>query len=204
MPKDLQGADLPVRGKSLTCRKSTSNSNTVFQVMQYRISVDSPSLFITAVGKDRLPVFRTDPLKQITCQAIEEARNSCAFLLFAYVIMPDHVHLLTDAPRKPSEVLQYIKGIVAHRLIDYLKLQNYESSLHKLKHADWKRNHRFSLWKVNYIHMNPVRAGLVEKAQDYRWSSARWWNGTPAEDEPLRVDLDRIGWRRSGPMRSET
>jgi putative transposase len=135
--------------------------------------------------------------------------------------MPEHVYLLTDAPRKPSEVLQYIKGIVAHRLIDYLKQQNYESSLHKLKHVDWKRNHRYSLWqhesdvfsviseskfmeKVNYIHMNPVRAGLVEKAQDYRWSSARWWNGTPSDDEPLRLDLDRIGWRRSGQMRSKT
>lgn len=183
--------------------------------MTFRISIDTPSLFITSVGKDRLPVFQTEKIKEITCAAIDEARTSCGFLLFAYVIMPDHIHLLTDAPQKPSMVLQYIKGIVGHRVIDYLKEQNYESSLLKLRHADWKRKHRFSLWqhdsdifsvtseakfmeKVNYIHLNPVRAGLVERAEDYRWSSARWWRGLPREDEPLRVDLDRIAWRRSG------
>ena len=182
--------------------------------MPYRISIDTPALFITAVGKDRLPIFQTDKIKQLTCNAIDEARTSCGFLLLAYVLMPDHLHMLTDAPLKPSVVLQYIKGIVARRVIDHLKKGDYESSLRKLRHADWKRNHRFSLWehdsdvfsvtseskfieKVNYIHMNPVCAGLVDRAEAYRWSSARWWKGVPAEDEPLRLDLDKIVWRRS-------
>ena len=182
--------------------------------MAFRISIDTPALFITAVAKDRLPVFRTEALKQITGEALNEARTSCGFLLFAYVFMPDHIHLLTDAPQKPSRVLQYIKGIIGHRLIDYLKAPKFESSLLKLKHKDWKRNHRYSLWqhdsdifsvtseskfieKVNYIHLNPVRAGLAERPQDYRWSSARWWARTPDDDEPLTVDLDKIIWRRS-------
>ncbi len=50
--------------------------------------------------------------------------------------------------------------------------------------------------KVNYIHLNLVRAGLVERAIDYRWSSARIWQGCATDDEPLRVDIDRIAWRR--------
>jgi REP element-mobilizing transposase RayT len=183
--------------------------------MSYRISIDTPALFITAVGKDRLTIFQKNRIKELTCAAIDEARTSAGFLLFAYVLMPDHIHMLTDAPLKPSVVLQYIKGIVARRVIDHLKKGDYESSLRKLRHADWKRNHRFSLWqhdsdvfsvtseskfieKVNYIHMNPVRAGLAERAEAYRWSSARWWKGAPAEDEPLRLDLDKIVWRRSG------
>ena len=183
--------------------------------MPFKISIDTPALFITAVGKDRLPVFQTDKIKQVTCTAIDEARASSGFLLFAYVIMPDHLHLLTDAPLKPSRVLQFIKGITGHRVIDYLKKQNYESSLRKLRHVEWKRNHRFSLWqhdsdvfsvtseskfmeKVNYIHLNPVRAGLVERADQYRWSSVRCWQGKPTADEPLRVDLDKICWRQSG------
>lgn len=181
--------------------------------MTFRISIDTPALFLTAVAKNRLPVFQKDRIKKVTCEAIDEARASCGFLLFAYVIMPDHVHLLTDAPRKASEVLQYIKGIVGHRGIDYLKAQNYQSSLEKLRHESWKRNHRYSLWqhdsdvfsvtseskfmeKVNYIHNNPVSAGLVERAVDYLWSSSRWWNRCPREDEPLRVDLNTIVWRR--------
>ena len=49
--------------------------------------------------------------------------------------------------------------------------------------------------RVQYIHQNPVRAGLVERAEDYRWSSARFWNRGVAEDEPLKVDLEKIIWR---------
>ena len=176
------------------------------------ISKDNPCLFITAVAKDRLPVFRTDAIKTITCNAINEARLSCGFLLFAYVIMPDHLHLITDSPRKPSTVLQFIKGIVSRRVLGYLKEMNYETSLRKLEHLDWKRNHRYSLWqhdsdvfsvisestfmqKVNYIHQNPVRAKLVERAADYLWSSSRFWQKRPSEKEPLSVDLNKIVWR---------
>ena len=50
--------------------------------------------------------------------------------------------------------------------------------------------------KVNYIHQNPVRAGLTECAQDYRWSSARIWQGRPFEDEPLLMDNNLIYWRQ--------
>ena len=50
--------------------------------------------------------------------------------------------------------------------------------------------------KVNSIHLNPARAGLVARAEDYRWSSARCWSGRVVEDEPLRMDLEKILWRR--------
>ena len=127
--------------------------------------------------------------------------------------MLDHMHLLTNCPTTSAHLLRYIKGITGRRGIDYLKDQKYESSLAKLRHQNWKREHKYSLWqqeknvfsifseavfmeKVNYIHLNPVRAGLVERAIDYRWSSARIWQGWAAEDEPLRMDIDRIQWRR--------
>ena len=94
--------------------------------------------------------------------------------------MIDHIHLLTDQPKPPSDVLRIIKGITARRVIDYLKENDYTSSLEKLRHEVRNRNHRYSLWqteknvlpifsegmfmqKVNYIHNNPVCAGLVEK-----------------------------------------
>jgi|SRR6266516_3543574 len=50
--------------------------------------------------------------------------------------------------------------------------------------------------KLNYIHQNPVRAGLVERAIDYHWSSARIWQGCPLENEPVMMDKDLIHWRR--------
>ena len=114
---------------------------------RFQISRDSQALYITVVAKDRLPVFQTDAIKKLTCDALDEARRSGGVLIFAYVIMPDHVHLLTSQPKSSAEVFRYVKGITARRVIDYLKVQNYESSLAKLRHADWKRKHSYSLWQ---------------------------------------------------------
>ena len=181
----------------------------------FLISRDSPALYVTIVAKDRLPVFRTDSIKLVVCKALDDARRSGGFLLFAYVIMPDHLHLLTDEPDTSAEVLRYVKGITARQVIDHLKENEFEKSLAKLRHPTWKRRHQYSLWqqeknvfsvysesvfmeKVNYIHQNPVRAGLVERAIDYRFSSARIWQGCFDETEPLLVDKDRIKWRTPG------
>ena len=153
-------------------------------------------------------------MKEILSRSIDEARKSAGFLLFAYVIMWDHMHLLTSRPSTTSNVLRVLKGITAHRLIDYLKENSYVRSLAKLQHQERNRNYRYSLWqteknvlpvfsegmfmeKVNYIHQNPVRAGLCERAEDYQWSSARIWKGRPLENEPLLMDNDLIYWRRS-------
>jgi REP element-mobilizing transposase RayT len=183
------------------------------------ISRDTPSLYLTAVAKDRLPVFRSDAIKLITCAALNEARKSGGFAIFAYVIMPDHLHAITDCPLKSSAILRYINGIISRRVIDHLKERGHNSSLQKLRHETKTRGYRYSLWehhnnalpifsegmfmeKVNYIHQNPVRAGLVERAEEYRWSSVRCWKRCPLEDEPLIVDIDRIVWRRGVASRS--
>ena len=185
---------------------------------RFLISQDSPVLYITVVTNDRLPVFRTDRMKEILCRAIDEARNSVAFLLFAYVIMTDHMHVLTSRPSTTSDALRVLKGITARRVIDYLKAKNYSSSLAKLSHGERDRNYKYSLWqteknvfpvfsegmfmeKLNYIHQNPVRAGFVDQATDYQWSSARIWQRCPLDKEPLLVDSDLIQWRRSSPRR---
>jgi hypothetical protein len=54
------------------------------------INKDRAWLFITTVTRNRLPVFRTHALKGVACRALDEARRSGGFALFAYVIMPEH------------------------------------------------------------------------------------------------------------------
>jgi putative transposase len=177
------------------------------------ISRDTPCLSITSVARDRLPVFSKDALKDVACMALDEARRSAGFAVFAYVLMPDHLHVMTDGARKSSDTLRFINGIVSHRVIGHLKQNNYAKSLAKLRDANKARGHEYSLWdghsnvllitsegvfmqRVNYIHQNPVRAGLVTRAEDYRWSSARRWKGWRAEGEPLAVDLEKLVWRK--------
>jgi REP element-mobilizing transposase RayT len=177
-----------------------------------RVSIDTPFYFFTSVAHDRLPILQTDRLKEIAADAFDEARRSGGFLIFAYVLMPDHYHIITDCHREPSDTLRYLNGISAKRILDDLKLKA-PTSLEKLKMFEKKRGYKYSVWehhsdtflitsesmlmeKVNYIHFNPVRAGLVEHPNDYLYSSARIWNRRPLGHEPLKVDLDQIDWRR--------
>lgn len=181
-----------------------------------KISRDNPCYYLTSVAKDRLPVFRTDEIKKIACNALDEARKSAGILIFAYVVMPDHVHLITNGGRKVSDVLRFANGIAARRIIDYLKEKNFECSLAKLRQEEKSRGYKYTLWehhpnaflltsettfmqKVNYVHQNPVRAGLAKRAEDYSYSSARIWQRKPLDDEPLRIDADKIKWREAQP-----
>ena len=180
----------------------------------FRISKDAPVYYLTSVTSNRLPVFRTARLRDLMCDALNEARKSAELLLFAYVIMPDHLHALIGSERKPSEIVRFVNGISGRRVIDYLKDPKFEASLQKLRRARGVRDYQYSLWnhhpnvklittenglmeKANYIHENPVRAGLVGRAQDYRWSSIRCWMREPLDDEPLTMDLDQIAWHRT-------
>ena len=176
------------------------------------ISRDNPCFYLTSVAKNRLPVFRTDAVKTITCKALDEARKSGGFAIYAYVIMPDHLHVITNSERSSSDTLRFINGIIGRRVIDHLKEHGCESLLKKLRHEVKAQEYRYSLWdhhpnvrvlmtenmlmeRVNYTHQNPVRGRLVGRAEDYRWSSVRCWSGKMLDDEPLLMDLDRIKWR---------
>jgi putative transposase len=92
------------------------------------------------------------------------------YFLHAYVIMPDHAHLLLqpDVEWTLAKILQGLKGFTARQI----------NTLLGRKGAFWQdesfdhliRNEEDWLDKFDYIHSNPVRAGLVNKAQDYPFS----------------------------------
>jgi REP element-mobilizing transposase RayT len=133
-------------------------------------------------------------------------------MIFAYVIMPDHTHLLTDSARAINDVLRFMNGISAKRIIDYLKSNGFQSSLEQLRIQEREKSHKHSVYehhpnamritgedaflqKVNYIHLNPVRAGLVDHPDDYLYSSSREWHGCPLDNEPLLTDHRILKWK---------
>src|SRR5438034_11714319 len=110
------------------------------------ISPNAPAYYLTSVTKDRLSVFRLDALKSVVCGALNEARVSGKFLILAYVIMPDHLHVITDSEKKAAVVLRFMNGIISRRVIDSLKQAGHSSSLEKLRHESYRRGHEYSLW----------------------------------------------------------
>jgi REP element-mobilizing transposase RayT len=178
----------------------------------FKVSRDNPAYYLTSVTKDRLPVFRTDAIAELACDAIAEARKTGRFLVFAYVLMLDHLHLVTNSKREAKDIHRYVNGIVSRRIIDHLKSSGHAASLEKLREERPSDKSTYSLWahnpdtrllwseqmlwqRIQYTHLNPVRAGLADHPNDWRFSSARIWHGRRAEDEPLEVDSRSIIWR---------
>lgn len=134
----------------------------------FRVSKDSPIYYVTSVTHNRLPVFKTPRLSELLCEALKEARQSAQLLLLAYVIMPDHFHALIGSGRKPSEVLCYLNGISAHRIIGFLREFGFESSLQKLRQPGGAREHKYSLWDHHpNVKLITTENLVMEKATTY-------------------------------------
>jgi putative transposase len=106
-------------------------------------------------------------------------------LLCAFVVMPNHVHLLAAPAVTLPRITKSLKGITGKRANAMLTLtrspfwqeESYDHLVRDEREFDSIRN---------YIERNPVRAGLVREASEYRWSSAGWPTKASAVDQGVR------------------
>src|ERR1041385_3601783 len=112
----------------------------------FRISKDSPAFYLTAVTKDRLPIFRINVLARIMINALDEARRTGKFLILAYVIMLDHFHLVTASKVDSKDILRFVKGIASRRIVDHLKNDGHAESLEKLRVSYRSEGSDYMVW----------------------------------------------------------
>ena len=142
---------------------------------------------------DRLPLLSKDRTRQWLAESVNAACESHAFNLWAYVFMPEHVHLVV-CPNTPdhdiADFRKAIKAPVGRKAIGYLREHHPEwlprlqrTRGRRLETAFWlpgggyDRNivePRTAARMIEYVHQNPVRRGLVRHAADWHWSSAAW------------------------------
>jgi putative transposase len=138
----------------------------------HRYQTSGSHHFITFTCYHRFPYLNDDHARQIFEDTLETLRVRHNFFLFGYVLMPNHVHLLLSEPKN-------------HLLADTLRALKTETSK-KLKQNRpyfWQRRYYDRniitqsefVEKLRYIHRNPVADGLVEKPEDWPWSSYRHW-----------------------------
>jgi putative transposase len=135
--------------------------------------------FVTTDTWQKHPLFKNAVLASILVEQIVNCRDRGFYKLHAFVVMPDHLHvLLTPGETTTIEkAMQMIKGGSAHR-IGVEKPQTFPI-WHAGFHDRWMRNAEEFRGSKRYIEQNPVDARLVEKPEDYAYSSA---NGTYALD----------------------
>lgn len=165
--------------------------------------------FVTFSCFRRLPLLHHSRVYEVFASALRAAHELGEFELYAWVAMPEHVHLLMR-PRERCDLarpLRRMKMSVAKRVLERWKELN-APILAKITTAKgvarfWQagggfdRNVRGELEfakHVRYIHRNPVERGLVADPWEWTWSSVGWWrgerNGEVACDEPPGK-----GWR---------
>ncbi len=141
-------------------------------------------------------------------EAFESSRRRLGFLLCGYVLMPDHWHALvsTHYPLTISRVVRDVKQLSA-RAINAASAQKFLSR----GDINRARRRRGSLWqhqfwdrfvrnakefaaRLEYMHLNPVRKGLVARPEDWRWSSCNNFalERTRVIASPIQVDYVRL------------
>jgi putative transposase len=157
----------------------------------------------------RQPLLTNDLWRQLFCQAVDRAIARHQFRLVAFVVMPEHVHLLVFPTREPPNIdglLSAIKRPYSGRIKRILK-QHGSPLLQRLTVTERPGKRVFRFWQegpgydrnlshersvlaaIDYIHHNPVRRGLVRHPVDWKWSSARWY---ASEGQQLDADLPTI------------
>jgi putative transposase len=103
-------------------------------------------------------------------RGLEAARRKYGFFVVGYVVMPEHVHLLVSEPERDllATAAQAMKQSVARRMVS------------RGEHFWEPRYYDFNVWskrklieKLRYIHRNPAKRGLVQRPEDWEWSSFR-------------------------------
>ncbi len=167
--------------------------------------------YTTSVCYRGVPVFRSETACVLFIETLAEMRIRYPFKLISYVIMPDHTHLiLNPAGCDISKAMCSLKSVSARKTIIWLRESNHLSSLRKLELAvPQKRSHTHAVWqkdfssidlwsprfirqKLNYIHLNPVRAGLCRHPAEWKWSSYRAY--LPHEPGTVPIEMDWRGY----------
>jgi len=180
---------------------------------RHRVNINEPGHAheLTFSCYRRFPFLKADRTCQWLAEAIDDARKKHTFLVWDYVFMLDHAHLLVYPAQFPydiAEIRETIKAPVGRKAIAYLKTSVPEW-LPKITRRRGRRAERL-FWKsgggydrnvvekgtllsmIDYIHANPVRKQLVERPRDWKWSSAAWYDDMT--EVPLSVDPIPPDW----------
>ena len=175
----------------------------------HRVDVPGHAHYLTFSCWQGQALLSKDRTRRWLLESLEAARGEQGFDLWAYVIMPEHAHLLI-LPHPSSQISRILRAIkeplakravawIRHSVPDFLARMEDRQPNGRCCHRFWQPGGGYdrNIWtakelheKIRYVHNNPVRRGLVERAEDWLWSSCRAWEqGT---DEPIAIDRETL------------
>jgi len=151
--------------------------------MARKVRIEYPGAFyhVMARGNRKAAIFKDDKDKSRFLQKLLDYKERYGFILYAYILMKNHIHLLIET--KDVALSKIMQGLLQsytqwyngkYRVVGHLFQGRYKAIL-----CD---KGRYLLNLIRYIHLNCVRAGLVKDPSGYRWSSHRIYLGLEGSD----------------------
>ena len=157
-----------------------------FRLRTGRVSERGRVYFITTCCASRTPIFASPTLARLLCRQLYQEDRSPLLGILAYVVMPDHLHVLLELIGREdlSTVVGQLKGRAAAAI----------NSARHCHGAVWQKGfHDHALRtdesvarSASYLIQNPVRAGLVTAADDYAYWDTIWHDRSVIAGEGLR------------------
>ena len=142
------------------------------------LRIEYPSAFyhVTSRGNEQKDIYKSRKDREKFLSYLESATERYGAIIHAYCLMNNHYHLLLETPAgNLSQIMRHINGAyttyfnVKRKRAGHLFQGRYKAILIE---AD-----SYALELSRYIHLNPLRAGSIEKPEDYEWSSYRFYIG---------------------------
>ncbi len=158
---------------------------------RYKILEDNNLYFITCTIVAWIPVFTNKKYANIITEALSFYRSKEKLKLFAYVVMDNHIHLIISSNDTVS-LMKNFKSFTASELLKTVGADNKDWLLNQFSYYKkrYKNESKYQVWqegfhpkmitdpeilrqKIEYIHNNPVKRGMVIKPEDWVYSSAK-------------------------------
>ncbi len=169
---------------------------------KYRVYDQLGLYFITTTVVGWIDVFTRKELAAVIIESLKYCQKEKGLIIYAWCLMPNHLHMIVSAKEgfRLSDIIRDFKKFTSKRIISTIKIINESRTwmLDKFQFAartDFKSD-QYKFWqtgfhpislesakfidqKLNYIHQNPVQAGLITQEEFYTYSSAiDYWGGT--------------------------
>ena len=166
----------------------------------YQIKEQDRVYFVTFQIVEWVDVFTRKDYKDIIIDSFKYCQKNKRLVIFAYVIMSNHIHIILSSDKEElSNTIRDLKRHISKTIIKFIEVcnesrkewmlkifekaaskhkrnDNYQVWTHK-NHAELIYSNKFLQEKIDYIHFNPVRAGIVENPEEYIYSSAVNYSG---------------------------
>jgi putative transposase len=178
--------------------------------MRSRYRIHSPEIahFVTSTIVEWLPIFTSSAYCDIVVRSLLHCREHKGLKVYAWVVLESHFHAILAAPDLPR-TLADLKKFTAREILTQLQTERREWLLNQLRYfrAKHKTTSAHQVWqegvhpqsipsdqimfqKLEYLHNNPVKRGLVASPEHWRYSSAHEW--LPGAEPAFRCD----DWRQ--------